>query len=135
VTTRNSHISIVSECWIRRLTLFFLLFVCADIVFPPQCCEAMNSVAVRTTLSVSAFKIAAVGQSQDIGASDDCRPGTSPEEARCDEDCCFGCAHMLAPIAFSGVAVLDMTSSRGIMTDQTVGDPSLEGPDHPPRSI
>jgi hypothetical protein len=136
VITRNSHIdSIISERCFRGLTFFFLLLICVDIVFPPQCCESMECVAVRTNLSVSELNIAAAGHPQDLVASDDCQLANTPEEKRCDEDCCFSCAHMLPPMASTDIAVLDVKSSHDISTDQAVTDPSLQGPDHPPRFI
>ena len=133
---RNSHIdSIINERWLRGLTFFFLLLICVDIVSPPQCCESIECVAVGSNFSVSALNVAAAWHPPDLVASEDWQPANTPEENRCDEDCCFSCAHMLPPIASTEIAMLDVKSSHDISTDQAVTDPSLQGPDHPPRFI
>ena len=100
---RGTHSGpLLSEGLLRGMALFFLLFTLADTVFPPPCsddCTTHSSVSAtgaNDTMTVNATALV---------ANDDPCPNRSPDRQCGDEDCCFGCAHMLSINAITGVVV------------------------------
>jgi hypothetical protein len=65
----------------------------------------------------------------------DSRSDRSPESECRDEDCCFGCAHVLSSAAVSAVAVFDMKSIFVGAAQQFIPEPPLRTTYHPPRFV
>lgn len=125
------HIGPLSERLLRGTAVFFLLFTLADVAFPPPCSE-MN----EATRQVSAQGIGAdVSDHSKALATNHSPSDPSPERGCCDEDCCFGCAHVLPTVAFTEVAVFDMKSTSVVTLDQFMPEPPLLGTYHPPRFV
>jgi len=86
----------------RRLALFFLLFICSDIAFPPPCGKASEMFIRECQVDGSS-----VGAVSSLAPASECHSKSSPEETCRDEDCCFGCAHLLLAVALSDLGFFD----------------------------
>jgi hypothetical protein len=129
--TANSHRTylgpISSGRLHSRVAFLFLLFMCADIAFPPPCARASERSAVN---SAPLVEVLAVSNSAPVN---ECRSSPSPEETCRDEDCCFGCAHLLPAVALSDLGFFDAQTVSPFFVNRQVLSPPLQGPYHPPR--
>jgi hypothetical protein len=106
------------------MALLFVFLIGADLVCPPDCCEARHNTSGSIGLSA--------GSTLKSEISIEAKP-TSTQQEQCDEDCCFACAHVLPPIALTDIAVLDVKSPSRAATNRHLSAPPLRNPDHPPR--
>jgi hypothetical protein len=118
------HDSPLTERLQRGMALLFLLFIVADVIFPPACCETNE-------IPSSAQRFSLRGTSA-VGASDSGSDQSSEREC-CDEDCCFLCAHVLSAIPVTEVSVADLKSRFITHADQFMREPPLRSTYHPPR--
>jgi hypothetical protein len=112
------------------MALFFLLFTLADVVFPPPCSD---DCATHRSVSTSEANYDNTVNATTLVANDAPCPKRSPDRQCGDEDCCFGCAHMLSINAFTGIVVFDLKSRSAIPSAVFVPAPPLRLTDHPPR--
>jgi hypothetical protein len=124
----------LSERLLRGPAVFFLLFTFADVAFPPPCSEMNDGLSAARQVSAQGRGGDVSDHSKAVG-SNDSRSDQSPERGCCDEDCCFGCAHVLPTVAFTEVAVFDMESTSVVTVDQFMPEPPLRGTYHPPRFV
>jgi hypothetical protein len=116
------------------LAVFFLLFVGVDIICPPDCCERLDNLSASSSIPAqdkradSATNLRVAGEDVHRSPSDQ-----SPDKNQCDDDCCFGCAHMLPTISFSSIAVIDLKSPANILAGEHLPSPPLQSTYHPPR--
>jgi hypothetical protein len=115
------------------MALFLLLFVCLDIAVPPPCAEASKSLSASSDLLITV--VIDRPSSDRAVAANDCHSSPSPEETCRDEDCCFGCAHLLPHMPLSNMTAFDAKSASWIVADQQVASSPVQGPYHPPRFI
>jgi hypothetical protein len=128
--SRSKHSGpLLSERLFRGVALFFLLFSLANTVFPPPCSDdcAMHRIESTPVASYDQSVIATA-----VVASDAPSPNPPPERHCGDEDCCFGCAHMLIS-TITGVAVYDLKSPDAIPSTVFLPAPAVRLTDHPPR--
>lgn len=126
------HASPLSERLLSGMAVFFLLFTFVDVAFPPPCSETDDVLSAAHQVSDQGISADVADHSEAVGANDS-RSDQSPERGCCDEDCCFGCAHVLSAIAVTEVAVLDMKSPSVLTADQFMPEPPLRSTYHPPR--
>ena len=124
---------LLNERFLRGMALFFLLFTFADIAFPPPCSEATECVATSSVISTPEANHHKTVNPGALVADDDFGSDRLPDQQCGDEDCCFGCAHMLSIAAITGVVVVDLRSPGTIPSDAFVPTPPLRLTDHPPR--
>jgi len=115
------------------MALSFSLFTFANIVFPPPCSEASDCIAKQTIQSASQRNVDQQVEIHTYLADKDLNSDPSPDEHCNDEDCCFGCAHMLMMPALTGAVGLDLRSQSEIPSKLFVLTPPLRLTDHPPR--
>jgi len=130
---RSRSCRLLCERRLRGIALIFLLFTFANIVFPPPCSEASDCVAKETTLSGSQLNDDQQEKNRTYLADNDSSSDRSPCEHCSDEDCCFGCAHMLTMPASTGDVGSNSRSQSEILSKLFVPTPPLRLTDHPPR--
>jgi len=131
---RSSHrCRLLNEGLLRGMALSFLLFTFANIVFPPPCSEASDCIATEMTLSVSLKEDDKPVRTQSYLGDKDLGSDRSDHQHCSDEDCCFGCAHVLAIQTITVIAASDLRSSDEIPSNVFVPTPPLSLTDHPPR--
>jgi len=124
---------LLGERFLRGMALFFLFFTFADIAFPPPCSEATECAAASSTASAPRKNYDKTVNALALVANDDLCPSRSPDQQCGDEDCCFGCAHMLSISVITGAVVFDLRSQGAIPSALFVPAPPIRLTDHPPR--
>ena len=116
------------------MAVFFLLFTFADLAFPPPCSELEENPSAARQVSAQGIGADMMEHSQAVGTNDS-RSDPSPERGCCDEDCCFGCAHVLFALTVTEVVVFDLKSTFVIAMDQFIPEAPLGSTYHPPRVV
>jgi hypothetical protein len=112
------------------MALFFLLFTFTNIVFPPPCSD---DCATHSNVSTAGANYDKTVNAMALVANDDLCPNRSSDQRCGDEDCCFGCAHLLSITAVTSVVVFDIRSSGAIPASDFLPTPPLRLTYHPPR--
>ena len=118
---------------VRSIAVLFLLFTFTDILFPPPCSETLECLAVTGRVLMSSTTDAEDFNAETVVAGKDSDSRQLPDQNCRDEDCCFGCAHILSSVSVTGVTVFDMRSMFTSTVHQFMPEPPLGTTYHPPR--
>ena len=127
-------VSSLRERLIRGVAVGFLLFTFADVAFPPPCAGCNEGRSVTRHALAQAVG-ADVSDHSKAFSTNDSESNQPHERGCCDEDCCFGCAHVLSSVAVRAVPVFDMRSMFVDTVQQFMPEPPLRTTYRPPRFI